>query len=84
MNIFTTPSAISNIPNPVVPYIVELLPVVWSSIAKPIIPAIINPPLISRSTTTNVDFSLSEIAKAMMDRITAPPPNIPPLIAGLN
>ena len=55
MNIFTTPSAISNIPNPVVPYSVEL-PVASSSIAKPIIPAIINPPLTSRSTDYQCRF----------------------------
>lgn len=79
-NIFTTPRAINNIPNPIVPYTVEL-PVEPSFVIRPIIPAIIIPPLTRRSRTTTVDFSLSEIAKAAIDRITAPPPNTPPLTA---
>jgi hypothetical protein len=37
--------------------------------------------LIKRSTDTSADLSLNEIAKAITDRITAPPPNTPPLTA---
>lgn len=81
MNIFTIPSATSNIPSPVVPYRVELL-LAPSWTAKPIIPAMINPPLTSRSTTTNTDFSLSEIAKAIIDKITGTAPKTIPLMAG--
>ena len=47
------------------------------------IPATIIPPLIISSMMTKFDFALNEIANAIIDKITAPPPNTLPLIASL-